>query len=504
MCRSMPRPERGKLAPGAAATVRAIVRLELQLHARDFMAWLGALVFFVLAFAHAAGGPITLVSGALAGLPRTAPPVLAQAMAGLTAFGQVITAMTAATIGLRDVSLRSDGLVLTTGIDWRHYLLGRFAATLVILLLITAAMPLGFMLGGAVGVLRGASEAGVSVAAIAQAMGMLVLPNMVIVAAAFFAAASLRGAFSVILFVGLGLVGFWQTGLGLVARGHAIGTLADPFGNAALTAGHSLGANRALWLSIAAALLGITLWRWRPRVSGGAETWRQNALGPTSSGARAVRSSGLAALRGASSVAQWNAECRFGVRWVLRERGFAALLLLGVVNAAANGWSVAQDADALVRALEFHARLFAILIATIYAGELVWRDRDVRAQELLDALPVQRDLRLLARASGVLSVLLALPLALPVVALLLSWLRGGGLTASCAFVWLGGVGSLLFTALFGVSLAVHRLVQHKTAAHLLLIAAWVTAIAAGADALARPIDAPGAARCLQSSAASMN
>jgi len=486
MCRPMPRPERGDRAPGVAATVRAIVALELRLHARDFMAWLGALVFFFLAFAHAAGGPITLVSGTLADLPRTAPPVLAQAMAGLTAFGQVITAMTAATIGLRDVSLRSDGLVLTTGIDWRHYLLGRYAATLVVLLLITAAMPLGFALGGAVGVLRGVSEVGVSLASIALPLLTLVLPNVVLVAAAFFAAASLNGTFSVILFVGLGFVGLWQTGLGLVARGHAIGALVDPFGNAALTAGHSLGANRALWLAVTAALIVFTLWRWRPRLAGGAEPRRQEEVVRAPSAARIAPATGLPALRGASATAQWNAEYRFGLHWVLRERGFAVLLLLAVLNAAANGWSVANDPDALVRALEFHARLFAILIATIYAGELVWRDRDVRAQELLDALPVRRDLRLLARSTGVLSVLLALPLSLPVVALLLSSVRGGTLTAPCAFVWLGGVGGLLFMALFGLSLAVHRVVLHKTAAHLLLIAAWVTAIAAGADALARP------------------
>jgi hypothetical protein len=86
---------------------------------------------------------------------------------------------------------------------------------------------------------------------------------------------------------------------------------------------------------------------------------------------------------------------------VLRERGFVVLLFLALLNAIANGWSVAGNSTALIRALEFHTRLFAILIATIYAGELVWRDRDVRVQALLDALPVHGALRLMARSTGV-------------------------------------------------------------------------------------------------------
>lgn len=462
---SAERPRRGM------STVASITGLELRLHARDFMAWLAALVFFFLSLAHAGGGPISLVSGELASLPRTAGPVLAQAMAGLTAFGQFITAMTAATVGLRDVSLRSEGLVLTTGISWRDYLLGRYAATLAVLLAISAAIPLGFLLGGA------------PVEALLTPMVTLVIPNVILVAAAFFAAAALSGGFSVILFVGLGFIGLWQTGLGLVGRGQALGALVDPFGNAALTAGHSLAANRALWLALSAVLLGLTLWRWRPR--GGVHSAAQRAPASQSPVERAtVRP--LSELRGASAGSQFTLEYAFGLRWVLHERGFAVLLLLAVLNAIANGWTVAGDSTALIRALEFHARLFAILIATIYAGELVWRDRDVRAQALLDALPVHRELRLVARATGVFTGLLALPLSLTLAAALLSLLRGGSGNIGCASAWLGGVGSLLFTGLFVISLFLHRIVQHKTAAHLLLIATWVIAIAAGAEALAQP------------------
>lgn len=463
--------------PGALAVIAEIVRLELRLHARDFMAWLGVLVFFWLAFAHASGGPIVLVGGTLASLPRTAMPVLAQAMAGLTAFGQVITAMTAATVALRDVSLRSAGLVLTSGIGWRAYLLGRFAATLVVLLMIYAAIPLGFA--------AGAWSAAASAEAMLLPLLTLVLPNVVLVAAAFFAAGALSGGFAVILFVGLGFIGLWQTGLALVARDVPLGALVDPFGNAALTLGEGLALNRVLWLGAAAVLLAATLWRWRP----GRATERAALNVQAAASLRESARTSAAApqpLRGASAGGVFGSEYRFGLHWVRRERGFIVLAGLALLNALANGWSVAQEPTALVRALEFHARLFAILIATIYAGELVWRDRDVRAAAILDALPASADLRLLARASGVLTALLLLPVGIATLGLVLLVFRAGVDGAVCSLSWLAGAGSVGFSLLFATSLAVHRLVQHKTAAHLLLITAWVAAIALGADALARP------------------
>ena len=462
--------------PAAWRAMSGIVALELRLHTRDFMAWLGVMVFFFLAFAHASGGPIVLVSGALASMPRTATPVLAQAMAGLTAFGQVITAMTAATVALRDVSLRSEGMVLATGISWRRYLLGRYAATLVVLLLIYLAIPLGFTAGA----LFGGGEQ-LAWRALALPLVTLVLPNVVLVAAAFFAAGALSGGFSVILLVGLGFIGLWQTGLNLASRGAALGALVDPFGNAALTLGHGLAWNRALWLSAAVALVGITLWRWRPgRALARAQRDAIPLVASTSSPLP------TAPLRGASRHGAWSSEYRFGLHWVLRDGGFVVLLGLALLNAVANSWSVATESTALVRALEFHARLFGILIATIYAGELVWRDRDVRADAILDALPVSRELRLLARASGVLTALLLLPLSVGLASLVLPLLRGGTMNATCTLPWLAGVGTVAFILLFAASLAVHRIVQHKTAAHLLLISAWVVAIALGADALAQP------------------
>ncbi len=482
----------------AWSAVATLIRFECRWQSRDFFAWLAAAVLFWLALGFASTGVVALV-GDLGRTPRNAPWAIAHAMAGVTAFGQVITAITAATTVLRDVVARTQALVLTTGVAWRHYLGGRFLGTLTVLLVIYLSLPVGLLLGDAIAAWRGDPQRVAFSAAsyVAPLLG-LVLPNVIVVAAIFFCIGALAGGFGSVLTTGLALVACWQFGMGLVARGAAWGALVDPFGSAALlgatatwTAAERVSAhvplggwllvNRALWLSLALIALSATLRWWRPALPLTAQRGTSRSRTRADTPATAMRP-----LRGASAAAVWCAEWRFGWHWVTREPGFAILLLLAVLNATAQAWPVSADPSALLRALEFHGRLFAILIATIYAGELLWRDHDVGAALVLSALPAAPRVRLDGRAVGVLCGLLLLPVALWLLAVLLPLWRGAAPVPRCAAQWLLGVATAQFIVLFVLSVIVHRVLRHKTVAHLLLISAWIVAIALGADALARP------------------
>jgi hypothetical protein len=507
------------LTPGAA--FRTLLAFELRWHARDFFAWLALLVFLLLTFGYASTGVVMLVSD-LGSAPRNAPLAIAQAMAGVTAFGQVITAITAATTVLRDVGTRTQDLLLTTRLGWTSYLTGRFAGTLLVLAVIYLAIPAGLAAGDAFAGWRGdPAHQAQDAAVFLRPLLWIVVPNVLVVAVAFFAVGAVWGGFAPILFVGLAFVGLWQLGLALAAAGVPAGALVDPFGTAAMlvaTADWSTSqrtrelmpvsdlfvANRAAWLVLASLLFGGMLRIWHPRLADARSLPR--AVRPDHPGASAAtpgtdhRRRGVAdqrvrlavAPRRATSRSAFAAEVRFGWRWVTRERGFSTLVGLALLNAVAHGWPVAGDPTALVRALEFHARLFGILLATIYAGELIWRDRDVRADAMLSALPTPAALRLVARTAGVLAALQALPLALWVAALALPVLHGYAPAAGCAARWLLGVTAPAFALLLLLSVLVHRVVQHKTVAHLLLIAAWVAAVALGGATLAGPWQAWGA------------
>ncbi len=488
-------------APGrrAANPVRALAAFEGRVHAREFTTWLCALVFLALTVGHAGGGPIELV-GDRGTVPRSAPWALAQAMAGLTAFGQVMTAIIAATSVLRDVAAGTQPLILAAPLAWRDYLLGRFVGALGVMAAVYLVLPVGLALG----VLADGQAA--AIPALAAPLLLLVAPTVVAVTALFFTVGALSGGFAAILLLGLGLVACWQTGLHLVHDGRAVGALLDPFGNAALTwatrtwdaAARSarpmpvdgwLLANRALWLSIAAACLAWTLQRWRPRLAAPARARAGVARAAASHAPRID----LAPLRGTGAWSQVGAYAAFGFRWTVAERGFLALAIIAALNAIANAWSAAPDMGEVLRALEFHARVPAILIATIYAGELVWRDRELRIAPLFAVLPGPPPLRLVGRTLGVIAAQGVLVGILLLAALALVRARGTMPPIACALGWMAGVAWPLFAGLLLASLAVHLVVRRKAAAHLLLISLWVGAIALGATGLARPWPAFG--RC---------
>ena len=82
---------------------------------------------------------------------------------------------------------------------------------------------------------------------------------------------------------------------------------------------------------------------------------------------------------------------------VLKSPVFWIVLGLGLANAAGALWSVTDDdryggalwpvTRLLIPVLDGSFNIFAIIIAAWYAGELVWRDRDRGAHEMIDATP---------------------------------------------------------------------------------------------------------------------
>jgi hypothetical protein len=129
-----------------------------------------------------------------------------------------------------------------------------------------------------------------------------------------------------------------------------------------------------------------------------------------------------------------------------------------------------------VQLLLEHARLFLILLATIYAGELVWREREERSAPLFHGLPISEGALIVGRIAGVVVAQCVLVTGLVLaVTLGLAW-RGAGVPFGLPP--LAGAQLLLpFIAWMLVSLAVHVVVQQKVVGHLVCIAGWTLASA---------------------------
>ncbi len=497
---------RGELTP-----FEAVLRLELRLQRREPLTWLYLLVFTALTAGFVGSDTVALVPVAVRGAATaTTPMVLALAMSGLAAFGQVITTMVSITAQLRDVAGRTAGLRLATPVAMPALVGGRTVAVVLLLCIVTLGMPLGAIVGSLPHPERLAS-------ALPRAMetwALVVLPTVLLTAGLHALVAARASSVYALLITSMTLVVAWQlatTPTVVTAVGEWV-VWGDPFGSAPL-----LAAARATPAAIG------SLDPWTPPVliqrALVAVTGALTMMAATRLTRRAERTrlSGdvivpraIATAGAPPSPARptwWGAVAattRFTVWSTVRERGFALVAALGAANVAVNVWTAPTDAtpaaqQALVLA-STHGRLFLILLATIYAGELVWRARDARVDGLLDATPASGSARALGGIAGLLlaelvvsSVLLSAAL-LPAV-MQAAWYRIPSVAAVLTWVLL--VHWIPFGVLTLLSLAVHTIVRQKVMAHLLLITGWIIAVvldAQGIDARwARVLDGPLAA-----------
>lgn len=472
----------------------AVMRLELRIQRREPLTGLYMLVLSLLAAAFAAAGPVELVRGRGA-VPRDSPWSLMLASTALTAFGQVITTMVAATVVLRDRADRVSDLLTTTRVTGHEYLVGKLSAALAMLLLIYTAIPLGLI----VGAIGGGGQLRTAVAGAALPFVAVVLPTMLSIGALQFAVGVLSGRLWMIVGQGLLLIWVWTACTAAVTEpGGAWTSVLDPFGSAPLLAATngwsdaqrvvrpmpvtmSLLVNRLGWLVVAAVAATVAVRRGVPPRAAVSSAAVLATDGETPNRGRA-----LPLMRAASPTA-WDgfvATVLHSARWMLRDTGWRVLTVLGMLNVgvhavldAAGGSGTMPASEQAVRALLLHGRLFLILLATIYAGELLWREREDRSAPFFDTAPVS-DLALSGgRIVGVI-------LAQCVVALLLTGAAGVAASLGCGcavaplpLVIAGVRGILLpFVTWLLVALAVHVVVQQKVVAHLVCIAGWVLGV----------------------------
>jgi ABC-2 type transport system permease protein len=519
------------------AAVGAVAALEWRVQRREPATLLYVLVFLLLTFGFTSSGTVELVRDREA-LPRLAPLAIALALGGLTAFGQVITTMVTASAFLRDLAWRTDQLLFSTPLDPRAWVLGRWLAALGVLAAVSLAMPAGVLLG-ALAPWSGRDVPLATVAAgVVRAWVTLTLPTIVAVGTLLAVAAVRTRRLLGVLAAALALLFLWQgsEALGRAARDGAarvgagpavagrVAALADPFGTVAVqqvTAAWDdrarairpvpwrgpVATGRLLWLTLALALGALTLRHAEPvaarRAAG--RSARPPSPAPASRAtlpprAGSVRSRWWPTVLPSGQVA---ALARTTLAWTWRETGWRVIGLLGALNVLAHAVTASAtspwDAAGLLLVVREHARLFLILLATIYAGEVLWRDHDARVHALVASAPVATARLVLGRVGGLAVAQGAL------VALLVAAAWGGRLaglplaalagaeplvaTASPAAVgwwWALPVGALLWLWLPFVqwtllSLLVHVTVRHKVIAHLLLIAGWVAAVALDAN-----------------------
>lgn len=419
---------------------REFFAFELGTQLRQPLLWVCALLFGAFAFGATTTDAIQ-VGGAIGNVNRNAPLVIAQLLSVFSLISMfVVTIFIAGTV-LRDSEVGIADMLFATPMKKHDYLGGRFVAGLVACLFIFAIIMCGMMLGPLMPWVDAARVGPFAGGAYLWSLGVIVVPNLFFIGALLMLLAATTRS---ILMVYVGVLAFFV--LWIVAGSFTsnidnewIAVLTDPFGVRALsratryfsTADANAGlpdfggyilANRALWAAVALALFGLTLVLFKPQRAGTGKRLFGKAKAPAAS---APVPANLALPRISShltprftAATRWT-QClhifTFDAAAVFRSVPFLVMLLLGVLNMVGSasqmgrifGTDVYATTSMMLDVLNSSFTFLLLIIVTFYAGELIFKERQVNIADVNDAMPVPNWAPLVAKCLALVGVVLA-------------------------------------------------------------------------------------------------
>ncbi|HEY0928969.1 MAG TPA: M1 family aminopeptidase, partial [Gemmatimonas sp.] len=396
----------------------AIAGFEFRYLLRNPLVWATAALTFV-AFAAATSVP-GFELGSEGGLVRNASYAVVRNLMLLSViYMPVITAFVSNAV-IRDDETGYGPIIRTTRISRSDYLLGRFFGAM--------AIVAGCLLVGALGLWLGTLMPWASAVALGPqriapyvfGFVLLALPNLIIGGAILFALAALTRS---MMGTYLGVIAFASV---FVFIGGALSelpnfqtafTLSDPFGIRAVSDASRywtvaqrnvllpefsglLLVNRVLWLGIASAILAIACARYRFADRGlttrERKQQRGNVAQETPATVPATLTLPAAAIHGASLRTLLWMRTRFESWHIVRSPAFPVLMAWGMFTTLIS-LTTQRDPDgrptypttlSLIPELEGGMEVIPLLVAVYFAGELVWRERDRRIHEIVDASPM--------------------------------------------------------------------------------------------------------------------
>jgi ABC-2 type transport system permease protein len=359
-------------------------------------------------------------------------------------YGSIIMAATFGTSILRDFQRDTYQLVFTKPITKLAYLGGRWAGSLITSLFIFAGIPLGEALGGFLPWADHLRLAPVSMAMLAYHYAVIIAPQIFFLGSLFFLVAALTRRIMVVYLQGVTLFIVYITGAIAVQQTHSLNrfwpAVFDPVGILlfqSITRYWTVAEQNTLWMPLSgmfmwnrvvwcsaglAALAGVYLFfpmsvelltvrRSRKQKATGQESTAPPA--PTFHNLLPKVSTTYSLL---TRLQQFASLARIYFSNIFREITFWAITLLligfsminGHFAGTRDGYNVWPVTYLMLEVVRGNATLFLYIVATIYAGELVWRERDTHFDQIHDALPFRGWLDTLSKLAALASAQLFL------------------------------------------------------------------------------------------------
>lgn len=385
-----------------------IAAFELRYQLRQPIFWISGLVFFLLVFAAVAVDVISIGSGG--NVHKNSPRAMGEIILTMTVFFMFASTAFVSNVVVRDDETGFGPIIRSTRISKFDYLYGRFAGAFAAVALSFLFVPLAIIVGSIMPWVDRETMGPNNLAHYAYAYFWLALPGLFLVSAIFF---SLATATRSMMATYLGVAAF------LVAYIAANALLADPdklllaayvepFGLAAFelatryytaseansimppVAGPLLW-NRLIWIPIALGILVIAHFVYRFEARGDQARKAQRTADDPPPAPKPLARPNLRA----AAIPQLIERTRFEMAQVFKSPAFAVLVFIGLFNAAGGlllgaelqGAALYPVTRWVITNMQGSFTLVVVVIAIYYAGELVWRERDRKTHEIVDATP---------------------------------------------------------------------------------------------------------------------
>ena len=421
-----------------------IIGFEIRYQFRNPVFWVSMAIFFLLGFGLTASENVSI--GTPGTVHENAPFAIAVATAAFVQFYLFVTTAFVANAIVRDDNSGFAPIVRATGVTDKQIVIGRFLGGLTIAAVGYLAIPLGMFVGSLMPWVDPETVGPQKFEYYAWNYAIFGLPNIFLTSALLFGMATLTRSMMASYVAAVVLVmGYLVTAsiVGQQIEYREVFALWEPLGNGAIgevtrywtQAEMNNGLiplegvvlhNRLIAIGLGLLFLGITLWRFkmterapskrklRKLAKRQAREERIAAAAPTLGGEAIVAGDAQP-----SRWVQFMARLRTEVRQVLTSPGLIILSLLAIGFTGAFlflGQSIYGTSDyptlaATIGTVRGGSSIFLLMIATFYGGELVWRERERKINEILDSTPIPSWVMTVPKMIAIFVVLLVVNLA---------------------------------------------------------------------------------------------
>jgi ABC-2 type transport system permease protein len=396
-------------------------------------------VIFLVSF-FVVTSPTLKLSGSIGHVNANAPYVIAYITLALSLFFTMITSSVMGVAVVRDFENNTEAIMFSTPMTKGQYLFGRFAGSMVVLVLMNLAAVVGMVLGFTLGTYlpwdmawRFRDVAPFSLWAYVQPFLLFTVVNIFTTGSFFFLSGALWRKSIIIYTQGVLLLILYQISTLFVGdlNRKQIASLIDPFGAQTFLAAtmywtpieqnttlvslsDEMLFNRGLWIGLGTLALFLTYKGFSFNVV--RTTFLKKRSGDDPANYKKPES---VTIRFKNHVVNTSVYWKqllsltlFYFRLVWRELPFIAIVLSGVLLLFVNatrinhiyGTSSYPTTNAMLTLINNSFNLFLSIIAIFYSGELIWKERDVRFNLIMDAVPMLDLIGLLSKFLGLLLV----------------------------------------------------------------------------------------------------